>query len=86
MDMQIDIYQCGSKHIHVILRGMAEGAVAFFDFNTFSKFVDQCHLFVQQHANNKDVTGIPKEEKADSIYAVPDVFLSAFDPDDKRNP
>jgi len=82
MDMQIDIYQCGSKHIHVILRGMAEGAVAFFDFETFTKFVEQCQIFIDQHKRDGGSTQVP--EKISENIAIPEAFLSAFDLDDRR--
>ncbi len=49
MNLQIDIYQCSSKHIHVILEGQAEGMAAFADFDVFSRFIDACHEFISKH-------------------------------------
>ena len=42
MDLQVDIYQCGSNHIHVILQGQAEGMAAFSNFEVFAKFIEAC--------------------------------------------
>ena len=86
MDMQIDIYQCGSKHIHVILRGMAEGAVAFFDFDAFCKFVDQCQVFIQQYNSGGNIAEAPREEITGDKFDIPEAFLTAFEHDEKRNP
>ncbi len=84
--MQIDIYQCGSKHIHVILRGMAEGAVAFYDYDAFCKFVDQCQIFIQQYNSGGGIAEMPREEKTGATFDIPEAFLSAFEPDEKCNP
>jgi hypothetical protein len=46
MDLQVDIYECGSKHIHVILRGQAEGIAAFGNFEMFVKFIKTCQEFI----------------------------------------
>ncbi len=46
MYLQVDIYQCGSKHIHVVLQGQAEGMAAFDDFDVFAKFIDACQEFL----------------------------------------
>ena len=48
MNLQIDIYQCGSKHIHVILQGQAEGMAAFADFDVFARFIEACHEFISK--------------------------------------
>ena len=48
MDMQIDIYQCGSNHIHVVLQGQAEGMAAFGDFDAFVKFIEACQEFISE--------------------------------------
>ena len=84
--MQIDIYQCGSKHIHVILRGMAEGAVAFFDFDAFCKFVDQCQVFIQQYNSDGSISKALGEEKTGVKFDIPEAFLSAFDANESSNP
>ena len=47
MDLQVDIYQCGSNHIHVVLQGQAEGMAAFGDFEVFSKFIEACEEFIK---------------------------------------
>jgi hypothetical protein len=46
MDLQIDIYECGSNHIHVVLQGQAEGIVAFGNFEVFVKFTQACQEFI----------------------------------------
>jgi hypothetical protein len=46
MDLQVDIYQCGSNHIHVVLQGQAEGIAAFGDFEVFVKFIQACQEFI----------------------------------------
>jgi hypothetical protein len=46
MDLQVDIYQCGSNHIHVILQGQAEGMAAFSNFEIFAKFIEACQEFI----------------------------------------
>jgi len=46
MDLQIDIYECGSNHIHVILQGQAEGMAAFGNFEIFAKFTQACQEFI----------------------------------------
>jgi len=66
MDLQIDIYQCGSNHVHVVLRGQqAEGAVAFNDMEAFVKFIEACQDFIFK-GGRKNTTEIPS------------VFLDAF--------
>lgn len=47
MDLQVDIYQCGSNHIHVVLQGEAEGMAAFSDFEVFTKFIEACQEFIR---------------------------------------
>jgi hypothetical protein len=46
MDLQVDIYECGSSHIHVILQGQAEGVAAFGNFEIFAKFIEACQEFI----------------------------------------
>ena len=46
MDLQVDIYECGSNHIHVILQGQAEGIAAFGNFEIFVKFIQACQEFI----------------------------------------
>jgi hypothetical protein len=48
MYLQVDIYQCESNHIHVILGGRGEGEVTFSDFDTFVKFSSICHEFANK--------------------------------------
>ncbi len=50
MDLQVDIYQCGSDHIHVILQGQAEGIAAFGNFEIFVKFIEACQEFINRQA------------------------------------
>jgi len=50
MDLQVDIYQCGSNHIHVILQGQAEGMAAFADFEVFAKFIEACQQFINRRS------------------------------------
>ena len=49
MYVQIDIYQCSSDHIHLVLGGLAEGEAIFNDFEVFTKFTELCHEFAQRH-------------------------------------
>ncbi len=46
MDLQMDIYQCGSNHIHVVLQGQAEGIAAFGNFEVFVKFIEACQEYI----------------------------------------
>ena len=46
MDLQVDIYECGSSHIHVILQGQAEGVAAFGNLEIFAKFIEACQEFI----------------------------------------
>ncbi len=46
MDLQVDIYECGSNHIHLILQGQAEGVAAFGNFEIFAKFIEACQEFI----------------------------------------
>ncbi len=46
MDIQVDIYQCGSSHIHVILRGQVQGEAVFGDFDLFAHFIEVCQDFI----------------------------------------
>jgi len=62
MDLQVDIYQCGSNHIHVVLQGQAEGMAAFADFKVFAKFIAACQEFINKNGD------IP----------IPQIFLDAF--------
>jgi hypothetical protein len=55
MDLQVDIYQCGSDHIHVVLQGQAEGIAAFGNFEIFVKFIDACQEFI-----NKQTPAVPQ--------------------------
>jgi len=50
MELEVDIYQCSSKHIHVILHGDAEGIAAFTDYESFTKFVEACQEFISNRA------------------------------------
>lgn len=50
MELQIDIYQCGSNHVHVILQGQAEGMAAFVDFEVFTKFIEACQQFINKRS------------------------------------
>ena len=54
MNLQVDIHQCSEKHIHVVLRGQAEGKAAFGNLDAFTIFVKICQEFVDGH------TPIPK--------------------------
>ncbi len=55
MDLQVDIYQCGSDHIHVVLQGQAEGIAAFGNFEIFVKFINACQEFI-----NKQSQAVPQ--------------------------
>jgi hypothetical protein len=48
MDLQVDIYQCGDKHVHVILRGQAAGKIAFGSFEAFAKFAEICQQYIKR--------------------------------------
>ncbi len=48
MDLQVEIYQCCDKHIHIVLRGQAEGKAAFGSFDAFAKFTEICQQFVNR--------------------------------------
>jgi hypothetical protein len=63
MDLQVDIYQCSSNHIHIVLQGQAEGMAAFGDFEVFARFIEACQEFINGH------------KPAD----VPQVFIDAFE-------
>jgi len=49
MYLQVDIYQCDSKHIHVVLRGRLQGEAVFGDFDAFASFIDACQQFINTH-------------------------------------
>ena len=48
MDIQVDIYQCGSNHVHVILRGQVQGEAVFDDFDLFARFIEVCQDFINE--------------------------------------
>ena len=50
MYLQVDIYICDDQHIHLVLRGQAEGACVFNDFDTFARFIEACGEFVKSNA------------------------------------
>ena len=50
MYLQVDIYQCDSKHIHVVLRGRVQGEAVFGDFGAFTTFIEACQQFVNTHS------------------------------------
>ncbi len=50
MELQVDIYQCGSNHIHIVLQGQAEGMAAFGDFEVFTRFIEACQEFIKGRA------------------------------------
>ncbi len=50
MYMQVDIYQCESKHIHVVLRGRVQGEAVFGDFDAFAAFIEACQQFINTHS------------------------------------
>ena len=45
MDLQVDIFQCGDDHIHVVLRGDGVGNLTFSDFECFLRFLEICRRF-----------------------------------------
>jgi len=51
MSAQVDIYQCGVNHIHVVLRGQTEGEAVFCDFNEFTRFVKICEDFIKSRTS-----------------------------------
>ena len=50
MYLQVDIYQCDSKHIHVVLRGRVQGEAVFGDFDAFAAFIEACQQFINTHS------------------------------------
>jgi hypothetical protein len=50
MYLQVDIYQCDSKHIHVVLRGRVQGEAIFSDFAAFAAFIEACQQFINTHS------------------------------------
>ena len=46
--MQVDIYQCPKRHMHIVLQGQAQGTAAFEDSETFAKFVAICQEFMKR--------------------------------------
>ena len=50
MYLQVDIYQCESKHIHVVLRGRVQGEAVFGDFDAFAAFIEACQQFINTHS------------------------------------
>ncbi len=68
MDIQANIYISDGNQIHLTLRGIAQGAVVFRDFNTFKRFVEGCQEFVNTHAPIPQATTL-----------IPKCFLDAFD-------
>lgn len=50
MYLQVDIYQCDSKHIHVVLRGRVQGEAIFGDFDAFAAFIEACQQFINTHS------------------------------------
>ncbi len=44
--MQVDIFQCGNDHVHVVLRGDGVGNLAFTDIDAFARFVEVCRGYV----------------------------------------
>lgn len=62
-ELQINIYYCSNKHIHIILKGQGRGEVEFSNFGMFLKFIEECQKFCNQRGG---MTKVPK------------VFLDAF--------
>jgi len=50
MYLQVDIYQCDSKHIHVVLQGRVQGEAIFGDFDAFAAFIEACQQFINTHS------------------------------------
>ena len=50
MYLQVDIYQCESNHIHVVLRGRIQGEAVFGDFDAFATFIEACQQFINTHS------------------------------------
>ncbi len=50
MDLKVDIYQCGSSHVHVVLGGQVQGEAVFGDFDVFARFIEACQEFVNKHS------------------------------------
>lgn len=50
MDLQVDIYQCGSSHVHVVLNGQVQGEAVFGDFEVFAQFIEVCQAFINKHS------------------------------------
>ena len=49
MFFEVDIYQCESKHIHVVLRGRVQGEAVFGDFDVFASFIEACQQFINTY-------------------------------------
>jgi len=50
MDLQVDIYQCGNDHVHVILHGQVQGEAVFGDFEIFAQFIEVCQDFINKRS------------------------------------
>jgi hypothetical protein len=50
MYLQVDIYECGSKHVHVVLRGQVQGEAVFGDFDVFAEFIEVCQDFINKRS------------------------------------
>ena len=84
MYMDMHIYQCGSKHIHVILQGDAEGMAAFADSEVFASFVKACQEFIRDNSRARNIRGQSAEQNCPLSYPIPDIFLNAFNDETSR--
>lgn len=75
----VDIHQLDNDHIYVFLEGNAVGMAAFADFDVFAKFVSLCQEFVDDRCKPKSIMDWFILQNAKATYAVPEVFLRAFE-------
>jgi hypothetical protein len=53
MDFQLDIYELDDGHIHVVVRGDAEGMIDFGGSDVFAKFVTRCQEYIKDSRHAK---------------------------------
>lgn len=53
MELDVDIYQLESGHIHVVPRSFAEGMIDFDNAEAFAKFVTRCQEFIENERHAK---------------------------------
>jgi hypothetical protein len=53
MELEVDIYQLESGHIHVVPRSCAEGMIDFDGTEAFARFVARCQEFIENERHAK---------------------------------